>query len=48
MVDSVVEHVPGGSYARDKLSDGIDKLEDTTGRVVELVPGKIPTALLEC
>jgi hypothetical protein len=47
MVESVtttmVEHVPGGAYARDKLSEGIDRLEEVvegaTDSVVELVPG---------
>jgi hypothetical protein len=40
---TVVEYVPGGAYARDKLSEGIDRLEEVvegaTDSVVELVPG---------
>ena len=40
VTSSVVEHVPGGNYAREKLTEGLDRLEDATGNVVDVVPGQ--------
>ena len=36
---SVVEHVPGGNYAREKLTVGLDRVEDATVGVLDAVPG---------